>query len=991
MDVVGCYFYTLMYNNTSKIIINDDMNKKIILLSALAVSITSAGYMVQFRLDPKYINLDTPDEITGVIELAPQTIKRGESTTLNWNYNYLKSLKVTSTDKSFEESAYFGSYPLSPLKTTNYDVILDNNKKIEEKTLKLTVIQPTPVVSFTADKTKIGEGQSSKLTWNVSDAESASLENTGISGLNSSYTVSPINDTTYKLNVTGFNNENSTSQSISIDVVKDSVISGFTSDKTKVSLGDNVNFSWTTNDSEGLELNPFGPVDKTANSQAVTMGTVGNFTYTLKTTSFSGMTKTSNPIDVNVYGIPTITSYKVNNSDTSVTVEANEPLSFTWAGTNNDSYDINGLAVSNGTYTVNAEATTGTKSYVLTGVNGAGKTINKSVSVNVVGAGIIPSFSTVPITFANAPIVLNWTGTNINNYKLSGVAGSGITGTQDLGTALTYTTTPTSVGSLEYTLTGTNAASKTTIKKTSVVVEADPTMSTMTVNGQSSVTVSPNQALSFVGTGLSNGATLTGKTSSGTASALPSTASATIGTAIYYGAASKTINGVTRDSALKSVSVTTVDYPTMSGLNRPAAVFVNEPINTNWTGSNVTKYTLYGNVAASGVIPSGVDLGTNTSYSTSSSVAGSYAYKLVATNAAGATLDADYTVSVESIPTLGGFTVNGSTAISVAPNTALSFVGSGVSSGAIGQARTSGNDGNLTFPATAPATAGTYTYYMAAAKTLNGVNKYSPLRSVTVSVVNAPTIGAITAPTVINYGSAFTLSWSGTDVANYTVKGNVAASGVAVAGVSTGAGAALSVTPQAAGTYNYTVTAINSIGASTAKVSGNVKVEQWVAIAPTYTGWVNSSGFYSCTAFSPDASTINAGTQFPQTQYCSLNQTRTRQDRIQETATGEVRNTTSVGESQTLTNQPNTQNALGTKPVSSCRFDGSNFWQGIVMQGGNTSAQVVWDGSIRATTPMYPGAINVTQINGSDGYVYTKGPRGNNTDGLIKWQVCRNG
>lgn len=51
MDVVGCYFYTLMYNNTSKIIIKDDMNKKIILLSALAVSITSAGYMVQFRLD----------------------------------------------------------------------------------------------------------------------------------------------------------------------------------------------------------------------------------------------------------------------------------------------------------------------------------------------------------------------------------------------------------------------------------------------------------------------------------------------------------------------------------------------------------------------------------------------------------------------------------------------------------------------------------------------------------------------------------------------------------------------------------------------------------------------------------------------------------------------------------------------------------------------------------------------------------------------------
>ncbi|MCP4520728.1 MAG: hypothetical protein GY827_03385, partial [Cytophagales bacterium] len=75
-----------------------------------------------------------------------------------------------------------------------------------------------------------------------------------------------------------------------------------------------------------------------------------------------------------------------------------------------------------------------------------------------------------------------------DHFSKSGVAGSGITGTQDLGTALTYTTTPTSVGSLEYTLTGTNAASKTTVKKTTVTVEADPTMSTMTVNGQSSVT-----------------------------------------------------------------------------------------------------------------------------------------------------------------------------------------------------------------------------------------------------------------------------------------------------------------------------------------------------------------------------------------------------------------------------------------------------------------------------------------------------------------------
>lgn len=963
------------------------MNKKILLLSALAVSITSASYMVQFRLDQKYINIDTPDEIEGVVELAPMTINRGESSTLNWNYNYLKSLKVASSDQNFEETSSFGSYPLAPLKTTNYNITLDNNKKVEEKTLKLTVIQPVPNVTFAADKLKIGEGQSSKLTWSVTDAESASLENENISGLSNTYTVSPLTDKTYKLNVIGYNNENNTSRTLTIDVIKDSNITSFQSDKTKVSLGDSVNFSWTTNDSEGLELIPFGIVDKSLTSKAVPMETVGDFTYSLKTTSFSGATKTSNPINVNVYGLPTITSYKINNSDNNITVEPSDPLEFTWAGDNNISYNINGTTVSNNRYSINASSKTGTTSYVLTGVNGAGKQVNKSISVNVVGAGIISTFTTVPTTFANTPIALNWTGTNIDNYKLSGVTGSGITGNIDVGDALTYTATPTTVGNLEYTLTGTNAANKTTTKKTTVTVEADPTMNGMTVNGQTSISVSPNQALSFAGTGLSTGAVLAGKNAAGDASSLPTTASSSIGTATYYGAATKTINGVTRNSSLKSVTVTTVDYPTMSGLNRPSAVFVNEPINTSWTGTNVSKYTLYGNVAASGVSPSGVDLGTNTSYTMTATAAGTYSYKLVATNAAGATLDADYTVSVENIPTLGGFTVNGATAISVAPNTALTFTGSGISSGAVGQARTNGNDGNLTFPTTAPATAGTYTYYMAAAKTLNGVNKYSALRSVTVTVVNTPTIGAITTPTTVTYGSAFTLSWTGANVSNYTVKGNVAASGVAVAGVSTGTGAALSVTPTAAGTYNYTITGTNSIGVATSKVSGNVKVEQWVAIASTYTAWANSGGYYGCSAWSPLASDVNAGTSFTQTQYCSLNQTRTRQDRIQETATGEIRNTTSATESQTLTSQPNYQAAVGTKPTLTCRYDATNYWVVVAVQGGNTGAQVIWDNGSKATSTMYPGAINITQMTGWDGYVYT---RGTQMAGM-KWQVCRNG
>lgn len=787
------------------------LKKGLLLALAIAVSHSSfADYTVKVFLDPAKMNIDTPDDIIGQTTLSNYTINRGENSKLIWDYNYLTKIQVSSDAENFSSTESTGDMNVNPLITTQYSVLLDNGKTTKDEMLTLRVIQPNPVINFSADKIKIGEGQSSELSWQVSDAESASLENFPIGGLNNTYTVTPANDTTYKLNVKGYNNENNTSRSVTIDVVKDSAVTSFTSDKTKVSIGDSVLFNWVTNDSEGLELTPFGVVDKASTSKSIAMNTVGDFTYALKTTSFSGNVKTSNPITVNVFGLPTISTYKVNNNDSSVIVEPNDPLDFTWAGTNNVTYTINGTSVSNAHYTTTADSATGSKNYVLVGTNGAGKTVNKTVTVNVVSAGAIPTFTGVSPVFANAPVALNWTGSNINNYKLSGISGSGIGSDVDMGTAVTYTVTPTTAGSYDYTLTGTNDANKQTIKKTTIIAEGNPT--------------------------------------------------------------------------------------------------------------------------------------------------------------------------------LGGFTVNGATAVNVAPNAALNFAGTGLSAGATGQSRTSANDGNLTFPSTAPATAGTYSYYMAATKTLNGVTRYSGLRSVAVTVVNAPTIGTITAPSIINYGSAFTLSWSGTDVANYTVKGNVAASGVAVAGVSTGTAASLAITPQGAGTFNYTITATNSAGVATSKVSANVKVENWVYYAPTYTGWVNNSGYYSCSAFSPDASTVDSGVGFYQTQYCYVNQTRTRQDRQQETGTGAVRNTTTAAEYQTLSGQPNTQYAVGTRPTIVCRYDASNQWQIVVVGGAQSLVNVVWNGGTKATSPQYAGtgAMNITQITGWDGKSYTRGPQ---VSGAF-FQVC---
>jgi hypothetical protein len=88
-------------------------------------------------------------------------------------------------------------------------------------------------------------------------------------------------------------------------------------------------------------------------------------------------------------------------------------------------------------------------------------------------------------------------------------------------------------------------------------------------------------------------------------------------------------------------------------------------------------------------------------------------------------------------------------------------------------------------------------------------------------------------------------------------------------------------------------------------------METWVATSPVYTAWANSSGLYGCGTYSPSPAAYTTATQFNQTAYCSVNQSRTRQDRESETYTGAIRNVgVPVAESQTLGSQPTTRTYL---------------------------------------------------------------------------------
>jgi hypothetical protein len=110
------------------------------------------------------------------------------------------------------------------------------------------------------------------------------------------------------------------------------------------------------------------------------------------------------------------------------------------------------------------------------------------------------------------------------------------------------------------------------------------------------------------------------------------------------------------------------------------------------------------------------------------------------------------------------------------------------------------------------------------------------------------------------------------------------------------------------------VTQSQSISATSTRTATGTK-ETWVATTAAYGAWTNTSGVYGCTNWSPAVSSVTIGQVFTQTATnCSVNQSRTRQDRQVETTTGAIRNNGAVvTETQTIGGQTGYQSATGTK------------------------------------------------------------------------------
>ncbi|MFA5860034.1 MAG: fibronectin type III domain-containing protein, partial [Elusimicrobiota bacterium] len=154
-------------------------------------------------------------------------------------------------------------------------------------------LPPSPVISFfTASPTSITSGQSSTLTWSVSNATSLSV-NQGVGTVTgSSRSVSPTVTTTYTLTATGAGGTATAQVTVTVGggstpTSTPPVIASFTASNESIVAGDSTALSWTITGNPTPTVSISGGVGTPAGSLASVSPTVTT-TYTLTATNSAG-------------------------------------------------------------------------------------------------------------------------------------------------------------------------------------------------------------------------------------------------------------------------------------------------------------------------------------------------------------------------------------------------------------------------------------------------------------------------------------------------------------------------------------------------------------------------------------------------------------------------------------------------------------------------------------------------------------------------------
>ncbi len=383
---------------------------------------------------------------------------------------------------------------------------------------------------------------------------------------------------------------------------------------------------------------------------------------------------------------------------------------------------------------------------------------------------VIQTFRATPSSAVQGQnIALTWTASGAASLDID----------NGVGTVAGTTKTITATSSTTYTLTARNAAGAVA-NHVPVTVVPRPSIASFTAT-PAAINVGASAKLAWSATGAS-AFTIDNGVGAVTGSSLTVTPSKTTTYTL------KAANGSLSDTA--SVTVTVLQKPVITSFTAsPAEIKAGSSTKLAWNATGAATLT----------IDNGVGAVTGTSKTITPSK--TTTYTLTASNNAGSTT-AHITVTVDAAPVISAFTATPAQ-VNAGGSTKLAWSVSGAATLTIDNAvgAVTGTSKTIT-----PAKTTTYTL------TASGSGG-STTAKVTVTVVTAPVISSFTASAAtVNPGEASTLSWNATGAATLTIDNGVGA----VTGTSK------AVTP--AKTTTYILTATNSSGSSTARLTITVAV-----------------------------------------------------------------------------------------------------------------------------------------------------------------------
>ena len=233
---------------------------------------------------------------------ASVTGGHGSISPTSGTYNEGTVVTLTATpDTGYRVQGWSGTNNNSSTATTN-TVILNSNRSVT-----VQFAQTAPVINFfTATPSAISEGEFTTLSWNITGADSATINN----GVGAVVTTSgsaqdpPTITKTYTL--TASNPAGTVTRGVTVTVVPGGpLIDSFSASPSTINENESATLSWSIRDADSATIdNDIGPIDPESDSREVSP--LSTTTYTLTATNDNGSVTRKVTVNVSEPSVPEI-------------------------------------------------------------------------------------------------------------------------------------------------------------------------------------------------------------------------------------------------------------------------------------------------------------------------------------------------------------------------------------------------------------------------------------------------------------------------------------------------------------------------------------------------------------------------------------------------------------------------------------------------------------------------------------------------------------